>query len=196
VAIFDLSGRVAVVIGATSGLGRALAIGLAKHGADVAPTGRRLPLIETACQEIEHEHRRTLAHPVDVLRRESIDAFRDAVLQRFGSVEILVYAAGVSLKKAAAEIGESDWTGILDSNLSGALRCAQSFYEPLKASGRGRMIHIASLGSFLAFHSVAAYCASKAALLSLTKSLACEWAPHGLPNAFHIGACSDVSAGL
>jgi NAD(P)-dependent dehydrogenase (short-subunit alcohol dehydrogenase family) len=178
--LFDLSGRVAVVIGATSGLGRALAIGLAKHGADVAPTGRRLPLIETACQEIEREHRRTLAHPVNVLHRESIDAFRDAVLERFGSVEILVYAAGVSLKKAAAEIGESDWTGILDSNLSGALRCAQSFYEPLKASGRGRMIHIASLGSFLAFHGVAAYCASKAALLSLTKSLACEWARNGI----------------
>jgi NAD(P)-dependent dehydrogenase (short-subunit alcohol dehydrogenase family) len=178
--IFDLSGRVAVVIGATSGLGRSIAVGLAKYGADVAPTARRQELIEAVCREVESEGRQTLAHPVDVLDRDSINVFRNAVVNKFGVVDILVYAAGVTSRKPAAEVAEADWSGIFDSNLNGALRCAQSFHSPLKATGRGRVIHIASLGSYLAFSGVSAYCASKSALLSLTRSLACEWARDGI----------------
>ncbi len=101
-------------------------------------------------------------------------------LLAFGRVDILVNAAGYTLKKPALEISEAEWSAVFDTNLNGALRACQVFYEPLKQSGRGRVINIASLGSFLAFHEVAAYCATKTALLSLTRSLACEWARDGI----------------
>ena len=173
---FDLTGRVAVVIGGTTGIGRALAAGLAEHGATVVPSSRRLECVQAACMEIEARGRQTLALTVDVCDRSSIDALRDAVLARFGSVDILVNAAGYTFKQPTAAIAEGHWSCLMDTNLYGALRACQSFYEPLKRSGRGRVINIASLGSFLAFHEVAAYCASKTGLLSLTRSLACEWA--------------------
>jgi NAD(P)-dependent dehydrogenase (short-subunit alcohol dehydrogenase family) len=178
--LFELHGRVAVVVGATSGLGRTLALGLAEHGADIAAAGRRENLAREVAAEAGRFGRRALAHPVDVLERSSVDALRDAVLAEFGRVDILVYAAGVTGKQDAAEFQEEDWTRIFDANTHGALRCAQSFYEPLKRSRAGRIVNIASLGSLVAFHGVAAYCASKAALLSMTRSLACEWARDGI----------------
>ena len=160
---FDLSGRVAVVIGATSGLGLTLASGLAAHGATVVPTGRR-----------------ALDLPCDVGSRQSVDRLRDAVLARHGRVDILLNAAGQTLKCPVQDTTEEDWARIFDVSLTGTLRTCQSFYEPLKANGRGRVINIASLGSFLAFHQVAAYCAAKTGVLSLTRSLACEWAKDGI----------------
>ncbi len=173
---FDLSGRVAVVIGATSGLGRSIAIGLAEHGATVVPTGRRREQLEEICREVGSD----IVQTTDVTDRRSIDALRDAVLAGLGGVDVLVYAAGYTFKKPALEIGEDEWSGIFDTNVNGALRACQSFHDALKASGRGRVIHIASLGSFLAFRDVSAYCASKTALLSLTRGLACEWARDGI----------------
>ena len=161
--LLDLTGRVAVVIGATSGLGQTLAAGLAAHGATVIPTGRRAA--QLVC---------------DVGSRESIDAFRDAVLAQYGQVDILLNAAGQTLKAPVRDIAEEDWNRIFDVNLTGTLRACQSFYKPLKASGRGRVINIASLGSYVAFHQVAAYCAAKTGVLSLTRSLACEWAKDGI----------------
>ena len=160
---FDLTGRIAVVVGATSGLGKSLAAGLAAHGAGVVVTGRRAG--PWAC---------------DVGSRKSVDAFRDAVLSRYGRVDILLNAAGQTLKCPVQDIAEEDWTRIFDVNLTGTLRTCQSFYPALKASGRGRVINIASLGSYLAFHQVAAYCAAKTGVLSLTRSLACEWAKDGI----------------
>src|SRR5580698_5852614 len=97
--IFDLSGRVAVVIGATSGIGRILAVGLARHGADVVPSGRRREKLEEVCREIEEVGRRTMVHSVDALRRESVDMLRDAILKKFGRIDILINAAGLTLKK-------------------------------------------------------------------------------------------------
>lgn len=161
--LFDLTGRVAVVIGATSGLGLTLAEGLAAHGATVVPTGRRAPEL-----------------PCDVGSRESVDSFRDAVLARFGRVDILLNAAGQTMKCPVQEIAERDWARIFDVSLTGTLRSCQSFYGPLKESGRGRVINVASLGSYVAFHEVAAYCAAKSGVLSLTRSLACEWAKDGI----------------
>lgn len=172
----DLRDRVAVVIGATSGIGRALAAGLAQHGAHVVPTGRRMQGVESACREIEAAGRRTLRAVTDVTGRRSLDALRDAVLDHFRRVDILVNAAGFTSKQPTAAMPEEEWTSLLDTHLTGALRACQSFYEPLKESGRGRVINIVSLGSFVAFHQVAAYCAAKAGLLSLTRSLAVEWA--------------------
>jgi NAD(P)-dependent dehydrogenase (short-subunit alcohol dehydrogenase family) len=174
--LFDLSGRVAVVIGGTTGIGRALSGGLADHGATVVASSRRRENVEAICREIEARGRQTLSQAVDVRDRVSIDALRDAVLERFGRVEILVNAAGYTAKQPTAGMSEEQWSCLMDTNLTGALRACQSFYEPLKQSGRGRVINIVSLGSFAAFHEVAAYCSSKAGLLSLTRSLACEWA--------------------
>ena len=178
--ILDISGRVAVVIGATSGIGRTLAIGLAEHGANVIPTGRRGDRLEEVCRQIEGLGRGTLCQTTDVESRASIDALRDAVLKQFDHVDILINAAGYTMKQPTATMPEEQWSALINTNLNGVLRACQSFYEPLKASGRGRVINIASLGSFLAFHEVAAYCASKTAVLSLTRSLACEWARDGV----------------
>ena len=178
--VLDLTNRVAVVIGASSGIGRTIATGLAQHGADVIPSGRREPKLEDVCREIEALGRRTLLRTADATDRQSLDQLRDAVLNRFGRVDILVNAAGYTLKKPAVSISEQEWASILDTNVTGVLRACQSFYEPLKSSARGRVVNIASLSSFLAFHEVAAYSASKTALLSLTRSLACEWARDGI----------------
>jgi len=176
----DLTGRTAVVLGGNSGLGRAIAIGLAQAGADVVPSGRRMELVEEVCAEIESCGRRTLRQTTDVTRRESIAELRGAVLREFGGVDVLVNAAGVTSRQPTALVPEQEWLKLFDINLHGAFRACQLFYEPLKASGRGRIINIASLGAFLAFYEVAAYCAAKAALLSLTRNLGCEWGRDGI----------------
>ena len=176
----ELTNRVAVVIGATSGIGRTLARGLACHGANVVPTGRRGNAVETVCREIELAGRRTLCQAADITSRKSIEKLRDRVIEHFGRVDILVNAAGVTFRKPTLEVAEEEWEELFDTNLTGALRACQAFHAPLKASGRGRIVNIASLGSFLAFNEVAAYCAAKSGLLSLTRSLACEWAPDGI----------------
>jgi NAD(P)-dependent dehydrogenase (short-subunit alcohol dehydrogenase family) len=177
---FELDGRVAVVIGGTSGLGRAIALGLAEHGADTVATGRRDDLVDQLASDIEKLGRKTLRHTVDVRHRESVDALRDAVIEKLGGIDILVNAAGYTRRRPTAEVPESEWNALVNTNLNGVLRACQSAYAALKASGRGRVINIASLGSFLAFHEVAAYCATKSAVLSLTRNLACEWARDGI----------------
>src|ERR1039457_6762005 len=123
----DLTGRVAVVIGGTSGHGRKLVAGLAAAGADVVPTGRREQLIEEACLEIERAGRRTLRQACDAGSRESIDRFRDAVLAQFGRVDLLLNAAGQTQRKPTADVTEAEWNGIMDVNLTGMLRACQSF---------------------------------------------------------------------
>jgi NAD(P)-dependent dehydrogenase (short-subunit alcohol dehydrogenase family) len=176
----DLSGRVAVVIGGTSGLGRAIALGMAEAGADVVPSGRRKHLVEEGCAAIESMGRRSLAVPVDAHSRESLDALRDHVLDAIGAIDILVYAAGAVTRKPTLDVGEDEWNSILDVNATGALRACQSFYPALAASRRGRIVHICSLNSFVSLKEVAAYAAAKSALLSLTRSLAIEWAVSGV----------------
>ncbi|HEY1220491.1 MAG: glucose 1-dehydrogenase [Bryobacteraceae bacterium] len=176
----ELTDRVAVVIGATSGIGRTLAAGLAAHGANVVPTGRREDAVETVCREIELAGRRTLRQAADITSRKSIEELRDRVIEHFGRVDILVNAAGITFRKPTLEVAEDEWADLFDTNLTGVLRACQAFHAPLKASRRGRIINIASLGSFLAFNEVAAYCAAKSGLLSLTRNLACEWAPDGI----------------
>jgi len=178
--LMDLSGRVAVVVGGTSGLGRKLAAGLAAAGADVVPTGRREPMIAEACLEIEREGRRTLRHVCDAGSRASIDRFRDAVVAQFGHVDILLNAAGQTQRKPTVDVGEEEWNRILDVNLTGMLRACQSFHPALAANRRGRIINIASLTSFVGFMEVTAYAVSKAAVLALTRNLAVEWARQGI----------------
>jgi NAD(P)-dependent dehydrogenase (short-subunit alcohol dehydrogenase family) len=175
--LFNLSGRVAVVTGGTSGIGRTLALALAEAGADVIATGRREELVHTVSSEIEERGRKTLRRSSDVQSRESIDALRDAVLRQFGRVDILLNAAGQTFRKPTHQVSEAEWNKLMDVNVTGILRACQSFYEPLVESGRGRVINIASLSSFVGLLEVTAYAASKAAVLSITKNLAIEWAP-------------------
>lgn len=178
--LFNLKDRVAVVMGGTSGIGRAIAIGLAEAGANVVATGRRQALVEQVSDEIEAAGRKTLRAVADASNRESVDAFRKAVLDCFGKVDILVNSAGQIFRKPTASITEAEWNGLLDVNLTGTLRSCQSFYEPLAASGHGRIVNIASLNSFVSFFEVAAYAASKCGVLGLTRSLAVEWAAKGI----------------
>jgi len=180
VAALDLTGRVAVVAGGTSGIGRALAIGLAEAGADVVTTGRREGAIASAAAEIEARGRRTLRVSSDVLDRGSVERFRDAVLDAFGRADIVVSAAGITRRVATLEMDEDDWQRILDVNLTGTLRVYRAFAPSMIANGHGRLIGIASLTSYVGLLEVAAYTASKSGLAGLTRALAVEWAPHGV----------------
>ena len=197
----DLTGRVAVVMGGTSGLGREIAIGLAEHGASVVPGGRRRELRVQTCREIERLGRRTLEAEVDVRDRRSIAEFRDRIIEKFHRLDILVNAAGITFRKRTIDVDDSEWSSIFETNLDGVLHACQAFYPALKANSTGRIINIASLGSYLAFLEVAAYCASKSALLSLTRSLACEWAPDNIsvnaiaPGVFVTELNSDLLSG-
>jgi NAD(P)-dependent dehydrogenase (short-subunit alcohol dehydrogenase family) len=178
--LFDLQGRIAVVVGGTSGIGRVLSLGLADAGADVVATARRAALVEEVAAEIEAKGRRTLRLETDVLDRGSVSEACDAVLKAFGQVDVVVYAAGINKKVATIDMTDEDWHRILDTNLTGAVHTYQVFAKPMIARGSGRLISIASLSSFVGLHEVMAYTASKAGIAGLTRALAVEWAPHGL----------------
>jgi len=176
----DLNGKSAVVIGGTSGIGRAIALGLAEAGADVAPTSRRLDQVESTASEVEALGRRSLRATSDVTDRSSLQAVLDAAVQAFGKVDILVNAAGRTKKAPTLDFSEQDWNDILETNLTGMLRACQIFGRHMAERRYGRIINIASIGSFLGMLQVTAYSASKAAVASLTQSLAIEWAPYGI----------------
>ena len=178
--MFDLAGQVAVVIGGTSGLGKAVALGLANAGADVIASSRSQLAVEEIASEIQASGRGTLAMVSDVTDRGSLQALHNRVVEEFGNIHVLVYAAGITQKIPTLDCSEEMWERIMDVNLTGALRCSQIFGRTMIARGYGRIIHIASLSTFVAFHEVAAYCASKAALGALTRSLAVEWGREGL----------------
>jgi len=176
----DLVGRTAVVLGGTSGLGRAIAIGFANAGADVVATGRRAALVETVADEIEGMGRRSIRMSCDVGNVSAIEAVLGASADAFGGVDILVNAAGRIARAPTLDMSDADWRGILDTNLHGTLRACRVFGAHMIGRGYGRIINIGSLTSHVALHEVAAYGASKAAVAALTKSLAIEWAGRGV----------------
>jgi NAD(P)-dependent dehydrogenase (short-subunit alcohol dehydrogenase family) len=178
--LFDLSGRVAVVVGGTSGIGRTLALGLAAAGADVVATARRRDLVEQTAAEIEAAGRRSLPVTVDVTDRQSLVRAREACLAALGRIDIVVCAAGITKRVPTLSMEDVDWQRILDTNLTGTLYACQVFGAPLVAQKWGRVINVASLSSFLGFYEVAAYTATKSGVAGLTRALAVEWASAGV----------------
>ena len=178
--LFDLSGRTAVVVGGTSGIGKAIALGLADAGADVIPAGRRATFAAEVAREIERRGRRSVGREVDVTDTASVQRLADDVVEQFGKVDILVNAAGKTIRRPTVEVSDAEWEDILDTNLTGMLRACRAFGRHMLDRRYGRIINIGSLTSLLALYEVAAYGASKAGVAALTKSLAVEWAPHGV----------------
>jgi len=178
--LLDLTGKVAVIVGGSTGIGRTIALGLAEGGADVVSSARRTELVNELAGEIEKMGKKTLRVTCDVADRSSLENLLKACLDAFGKVDILVNAAGVTKRAPTLDYPDKDWNRIMDTNLTGTLRACQVFGRHMIERKYGRIINIASMGSFVGLFEVAAYCASKSALASLTKSLAIEWATHGV----------------
>lgn len=178
--MFDLTGKCAVVVGGTSGLGRAIALGLAAAGADVVASSRSQDSVNAVADMIEAHNRRTLRVVSDVADRKSLQALHDAARSCFGHVDILVNSAGITKRVPTLDCPEDIWKSIMDVNLNGTFRACQIFGRSMLERKQGRIINIASLATFVAFRDVAAYGASKAAVGALTRSLAAEWAPQGV----------------
>ncbi|WP_394839825.1 glucose 1-dehydrogenase [Pendulispora rubella] len=175
-----LNGRVAVVLGGTTGIGRALSLGLADAGADVVASARRPEPVEEVAAEIERRGGRTLRVTADVGKRPSLENLLEEAVKAFGKVDILINCAGKTKRTPTLDVSEEEWNDILATNLTGTLRACQVFGRHMLQRGYGRIINIASISTFVALYETAAYNASKAAVGSLTKTLAIEWGSRGV----------------
>ena len=177
---FSLEGRVAVVTGGTSGIGLALVRGLAEAGADVVPMSRRKEQVDAAADEVEQRGRRAVRVTADVSDRASLQNALTATVEQLGKVDILVNCAGITKRTPTLDLGDEEWNGIIETNLTGTLRACQVFGRHMLERGYGRIINIASLASFVGLFEVAAYTASKAGVAGLTRALAVEWGSRGV----------------
>ena len=177
---FSLEGRSAVVIGGTSGIGKLIATGFARAGADVAPSSRRASEVSATADAIEALGRLSLRQPSDVNDRASLERLLAAAVAAFGKVDILVTCQGRHQKKPTLDVTEEEYAAVMETNLTGTFRACQIFGRHMLERGSGRIITIASLTSFLGFHEVTAYTTSKAGVAGLTRSLAVEWGPRGV----------------
>ena len=178
--LLELKDKTAVVIGGTSGIGLAIARGLALAGANVVPTGRRAENVQSAAAEVQSLGRRTLVSTCDITDKESLENLLKSVAAEFGSIQILVNCAGRTKRAPSLEFADDDWEAILETNLTGTFDACRVFARHMVERRYGRIINIGSLSSFVGLHEVAAYCASKGAVASLTKALAVEWASYGV----------------
>jgi len=178
--IFDLTGKCAVVVGGTSGIGKAISMGLAAAGANVVASSRTQDLVDDTAGALESLGRKTLRVVSDVTDRRSLQELHDVVLDSFGRVDILVNSAGITRRVPTLDLPEELWQSIMNVNLNGTLRACQIFGKLMLERQYGRIINIASLSTFVAFRDVAAYGVSKAAVGALTRSLAIEWAQQGV----------------
>jgi carbohydrate kinase (thermoresistant glucokinase family) len=179
-ALFDLTGKTAVVVGGTSGIGLAMAVGLAEAGADVVASSRRQEQVDEAAALIESRGRKTLRLTSDVGQRETLQTLCDETIKAWGKVDILINCAGKIKRAPTVDFPEDVWDDIMDTNVNGTLRACQIFGKHMLANGYGRIINIASLNTFVSLKEVTAYACSKAAVGALTKSLAVEWSAQGV----------------
>ncbi len=178
---FGLAGKAAVVTGGTSGIGRAIALGLARAGAAVVPLSRRLEKVEQAAADIEGvTGKKPPIHTVDVLDYAEVKRVFEDIAAACGSLDILVNSAGATLKKPSVELTEEEWDRVLDTNLKALFFSCQAAARLMIPKKAGKIINIASLASYVGLNEVAAYCASKGGVLSLTRALGREWAQHGI----------------
>jgi NAD(P)-dependent dehydrogenase (short-subunit alcohol dehydrogenase family) len=177
---FDLSGKIAIVTGASRGLGQTFARALARAGADVAITSRSRESLRPFEDEITALGRRAMALELDVRDETSIRRAADAVASEFGCIDVLVNNAGCNVRKRAADVTWDDWNLVLDTNLRGAFFVAQAVARHMIPRGRGRIINIGSVTSVFGYAGLGPYGASRGGIRQLTMSLADDWGPHGI----------------
>ncbi|WP_263409641.1 SDR family NAD(P)-dependent oxidoreductase [Terriglobus tenax] len=178
--LFDLTGKTAVVVGGTSGIGLAMALGLAEAGADVVASSRRQEQVDEVAAKIEALGRKTLRIATDVNDRETLQVLADKTLETFGKVDILINCAGKIKREPTLTVPEETWNDIFNTNVNGTLRACQIFGKHMLERGYGRIVNIASLNTFVSLKEVTAYASSKAAVGALTRSLAVEWSSQGV----------------
>ena len=178
--LFDLTGKTAVVVGGTSGIGLAMSLGLAEAGADVVASSRRQEQVDEVAAKIEALGRRSLRVPTDVNDRATLQTLADKTLETFGKVDILINCAGKIKREPTLTVPEETWDDIMSTNVTGTLRACQIFGKHMLERGYGRIVNIASLNTFVSLKEVSAYAASKAAVGALTRSLAVEWSALGV----------------
>ncbi len=175
-----LAGRVAIVTGAGRGIGRGIALGYAREGADLVLVSRTATDLEEVAAGVREQGRKALIAPADVREPDSVQSVIDAALAQFGHIDILVNAAGIPMVSPTTELSIDDWRRALDINLTGSFLFAQAAGKVMIAQGSGSIINIGSLHSFQGIPMRAAYAASKGGVLQFTRSLAVEWAPMGV----------------
>jgi gluconate 5-dehydrogenase len=176
----SLTGRVALVTGASRGIGRAVALALAAAGADVACCARGQEEVERTAAEIRSSGGRARGFLLDVTRAAEIDAVVRAVAAALGPVDVLVNNAGIVFEKRTGEVTDEEWDLVLATNLTSMFRLARAVVPGMIARGGGKIINIGSMYGALGVPRYAAYCASKAGAEGLTRSLGAEWARHGI----------------
>ena len=179
-ALFDLTGRVAIVTGASRGLGQTFARALARAGADLVITSRTLDALAPFAAEIQALGRRVVPLELDVRDEQSIRRMADAAVDAYGRIDVLVNNAGCNVRKRAADVTWDDWNLVLDTNLRGAFFVAQSVARHMSARGYGRIINIGSVTSVFGSAGLGPYGASRGGIRQLTMSLADDWGPHGI----------------
>ena len=179
--LFDLSGKIALVTGASSGLGNHFARTLAASGAVVIVGARRREKLDALVSQLQAEGRRAMAVTLDVTDPASVGSAFEAAVRGAGAPDIIVNNAGIAHTSASLELGEADWRRVMETNLDGAWRVAQAGAKAMLAAGKGgAIVNIASILGLRVATSLLAYAAAKAALIQLTQALALEWARHGI----------------
>jgi gluconate 5-dehydrogenase len=179
--LFDLTGKVAIVVGGAGGIGHAQALGLADAGADVVVASRKLEHLEAVAKEIQAKGRKSLAVSVEVTQEKSVQAMVDAVLKKFPTIDILVNAHGLAIRKPADTFPIDEWQQVMDINTRGTFLTCQAVGRVMIKQKSGKIINLSSVrGRYGLKADYAAYCASKGAVDTLTRTLACEWAKHNV----------------
>jgi len=178
--LFDLSGKVAIVTGASRGLGQYFGRALAKAGADLVITSRKLSSLTEFRQEIESLGRKALAVQVDVLSQSDIENMVRTAIEEYGKIDILVNNAGLNIRSPSADFSWEDWDTVLDTNLKGNFFCAQAVAKEMIKRNYGRIINMGSCTCVFGMEGIAPYTASRGGVLMMTRSLAAEWGKYGI----------------